>query len=38
VFIWKNPRPSRVRNLVLRVFARREMLVVPEATHETVQS
>jgi NitT/TauT family transport system permease protein len=37
VFIWKNPRPSRVRNLVLRVFARREMLVVPEATHETVQ-
>lgn len=38
IFIWKNPRPSRLRNFVLRIFARREMLVVPEAAHEPVQS
>ncbi len=31
LFIWKNTRPSRVRNFVLRLFARRELLVVPEA-------
>jgi len=31
LFIWKNPKPSRLRNFVLRLFARRELLVVPEA-------
>lgn len=31
LFIWKNPRPSRVRNFFRRLFARRELLVVPEA-------
>ena len=34
LFIWKNPRPSRLRNLVLRLLARRELAVVPEAPHD----
>jgi NitT/TauT family transport system permease protein len=38
LFIWKNPKPSRVRNFVLRIFARRELLVLPEAQQEPVQS
>jgi NitT/TauT family transport system permease protein len=38
LFVWKNPRPSRVRRFVLRLFARRELLVLPEAQHEPAQS
>ena len=34
LFVWKNPRPSRMRNFVLRLFARRELLVIAEAPHE----
>jgi NitT/TauT family transport system permease protein len=37
LFIWRNPRPSRVRNFVLRLLSRRELLVVPEAPREPVQ-
>lgn len=36
LFIWKNPRPSRLRNFVLRLVARRELLVVPEAQTPSV--
>ncbi len=38
LFIWKNAKPSRVRNFVLRLFARRELLMIPEAPHEPAQS
>jgi len=34
LFVWKNPRPSRLRNFVLRLFARRELVVVAEASRE----
>lgn len=34
IFVWKNPRPSRVRSFFLRLFARREMLLVAEAPHD----
>jgi NitT/TauT family transport system permease protein len=30
LFIWRNPRPSRLRNLFVRLFARREAVLVPE--------
>jgi NitT/TauT family transport system permease protein len=29
IFVWKNPRPSRLRSLVVRLFARREAMLVP---------
>jgi NitT/TauT family transport system permease protein len=33
IFAWKNPRPSRLRSLFARLFARRDAMLIPAPEH-----